>query len=36
LRILEKIEARNYDVFQQRPTITKMDAPLLCWRALNM
>lgn len=36
LRILEKIEACNYDVFHQRPTITKMDAPLLCWRALCM
>ncbi len=36
LRIVEKIEAVNYDVLSQRPTINKLDAPLLLWRALLM
>ncbi|WP_395010271.1 squalene synthase HpnC [Undibacterium sp.] len=36
LRILEKIEAVKMDVFEQRPTIKPLDAPLLFWRALWM
>lgn len=36
LRILEKIEANGYDVFRQRPTLGKGDAPRLLWRALWM
>jgi squalene synthase HpnC len=36
LRILEKIEACNYDVFHRRPTITKLDVAILCWRAARM
>jgi squalene synthase HpnC len=35
LRILEKIEAVNYDVFQRRPTIKKYDWLLLGWRAVR-
>jgi squalene synthase HpnC len=35
LRILEKIEAVNYDVFQQRPTLKPFDWLLLGWRALR-
>jgi phytoene synthase len=35
LRILEKIEAENYDVFHQRPTLKKYDWLLLGWRALR-
>jgi hypothetical protein len=35
LRILEKIEAVNYDVFQRRPTLKKYDWLLLGWRALR-
>jgi squalene synthase HpnC len=35
LRILEKIEAVNYDVFQQRPTLKPYDWLLLGWRALR-
>lgn len=34
LRILEKIEAVDYDVFEQRPTLTRSDWPRLLWRAL--
>ncbi|MER1966990.1 squalene synthase HpnC [Castellaniella sp. GW247-6E4] len=34
LRILEKLEHRGYDVFAQRPTLTRGDGLLLCWRAL--
>jgi len=33
LRILEKLEAANYDVFQHRPVLTPFDWPLLAWRA---
>jgi phytoene synthase len=33
LRILEKIEKANYDVFNRRPVLTGMDWPLLLWRA---
>jgi squalene synthase HpnC len=35
LRILEKIEAVNYDVFNRRPTLKKTDWLLLGWRALR-
>ena len=35
LRILEKIEQVDYDVFARRPTVGKADAPLLAWRALS-
>jgi phytoene synthase len=34
LRILEKIEAVDYDVFQHRPVLTKRDWPRLLWRAI--
>lgn len=36
LRILEKIEAVNYDVFQQRPVLNKWDWLVLAWRAIRM
>ncbi len=36
LRILEKIEQVDYDVFRRRPTLGKSDWPLLAWRALRM
>lgn len=35
LRILERIEAVDYDVFRRRPTLGKADWPLLGWRALT-
>lgn len=35
LRILERIEAVQYNVFRARPTISKLDTPLLAWRALT-
>ncbi len=35
LRILEKIEAVDHDVFHQRPTLTKADWLLLGWRSLR-
>lgn len=35
LRILEKIERVDYDVFSRRPTITKADLPILVARALR-
>tara|TARA_R110002049_G_scaffold28779_10_gene98216 strand:+ start:682 stop:1512 length:831 start_codon:yes stop_codon:yes gene_type:complete len=35
LRILERIEAVNYDVFRHRPTLGKRDWPHLAWRALT-
>ncbi|MBL8480651.1 MAG: squalene/phytoene synthase family protein, partial [Rhodocyclaceae bacterium] len=34
LRVLEKIEAVEYDVFRRRPTLVRADAPRLLWRAL--
>lgn len=34
LRILEKIEAADYDVFHHRPMLTVPEWPLLLWRAL--
>ena len=36
LRILEKIEAVDYDVFDRRPTLGRRDAAALLWRALTM
>lgn len=36
LRILEKIQAVRGDVFLQRPTLTKSDWLILCFRALRM
>lgn len=36
LRILEKIEQVNANVFYQRPKISKWDAPVMIWRALKM
>ena len=36
LRILECIEAVDYDVFQRRPKLGKSDWLLLIWRAINM
>lgn len=35
LRILERIEAVGFDVFRQRPTLTRSDWPRLMWRAIN-
>ena len=34
LRILEKIEAVDYDVFQHRPVLARLDWPRLLWRAI--
>ena len=31
-RILDKLEAAEFDVFAHRPTLTAMDAPLILWR----
>jgi squalene synthase HpnC len=36
LRVLEAIEAANYDALSRRPTITKADVGVLAWRALRM
>ena len=36
LRILDKIEALDFDTFSQRPTIGASDAPRMAWRALRM
>ena len=36
LRILDKIEAMNFQTLQRRPTLGKRDLPLLSWRALRM
>ena len=36
LRVLELIEAGGCNALSQRPTISKADWPLLCWRALRM
>lgn len=36
LRILERIEAVEYDVFRRRPRLTKLDWLRLAWRALRM
>jgi phytoene/squalene synthetase len=34
LRILDKIEAVDFDVFAQRPVLTALDWPLIGWQAL--
>jgi hydroxysqualene synthase len=36
LRVLEKIEAMNFQTIQSRPTLRTLDAPRLVWRALCM
>ena len=36
LRILERIEAVDYDIFRQRPTLGKADWMRLVWRAIRM
>lgn len=36
LRILERIEAVDYDVFRRRPKLAKADYLLMGWRALRM
>jgi squalene synthase HpnC len=36
LRILEKIESVNYDVFRRRPRLEKTDWVRILWRALRM
>ncbi|AMO99813.1 squalene synthase HpnC [Collimonas arenae] len=36
LRILEKLEAADYDMFRHRPKLVKMDWLMLGWRALRM
>ena len=36
LRILEKIEAVDYDVFNRRPVLNRVDGARLVWRALAM
>ncbi|MGK5023237.1 squalene synthase HpnC [Janthinobacterium sp. RB2R34] len=36
LRILEMIEAVNYDVFRRRPKLSKRDWLIIFWRALRM
>jgi squalene synthase HpnC len=33
-RILDKLEAANFDVFTERPSVTAMDAPGILWRVL--
>lgn len=34
LRVLDKIEAVDYDVFNKRPTLQSVDWPLILWRSL--
>jgi phytoene/squalene synthetase len=34
LRILDKIEAVDYDVFNRRPKLDAFDWPLIMWRSL--
>ncbi|MFZ9252916.1 MAG: squalene/phytoene synthase family protein, partial [Hylemonella sp.] len=36
LRILEKIERKNFDSLNMRPVITLADMPVMAWRALRM
>lgn len=36
LRILERIEAADYDVFARRPTLGPADWGIMLWRAMNM
>jgi hypothetical protein len=33
-RILDKLEAADFDMFFKRPKLTKADVPSLLWRAL--
>jgi phytoene/squalene synthetase len=35
VRVLDKLEAVDFDVFAHRPTLTKADVPSLLWRALT-
>lgn len=35
LRVLERIEQVEYDVFRHRPTLTRHDWPLIAWRVLT-
>ena len=35
-RILDKIETVDFDVFNHRPTLGRLDWPLLLWRAMRM
>jgi phytoene synthase len=35
MRILEKLGAGDFPVFDRRPTLGASDVPLLCWRALR-
>jgi squalene synthase HpnC len=35
VRILENLEAADFDVFRQRPALSAADAPVLGWRALR-
>ena len=34
-RVLDKLEAAGFDVFHQRPSLTKSDAPGLVWQAIR-
>jgi phytoene/squalene synthetase len=34
LRVLDKIEAVDYDVFSRRPKLETFDWPLIMWRSL--
>ena len=34
MRVLEKLERRDFDVFRDRPALQAADVPLLAWRAL--
>ena len=36
LRILDKIEALNFQTWRTRPKIGALDLPVLLWRALRM
>jgi len=36
LRILDRLEAIDFDVFTRRPTLHKRDWVIICWRALRM
>lgn len=36
LRILERISQVDYDIFNQRPVLRRIDWPLLLWRAITM
>jgi hypothetical protein len=35
MRILQRIEEADFNVFTARPTLTPRDAPWLVWRALT-